>query len=217
MSQLITLDVQDGIVMVADSRTTYCEKYPFYSDSSNKLFVTNSHVGISTCGDATINDRRIQLFIEEFIKENHDLNAVDASRSLLAYFKELKGDLDTIFHVAGYVDGEPKVLRVFTKEGTITNCEHKNCGLIWNGDNYVIGRLLNKFFSMKDDQTPGNKITYRHVPWETFLIQDAIDFAVFAMNTAMSMQRFHKEKQTIGGPIDILVIKKDSSTWYAHK
>jgi len=216
MSQIITLDVQEAIVMAADSRITCHGNAPFYSDTSQKVFLTDGGVGISTCGDASILFRRIQFYIEDFIKENKYSDAEEIAGRILPWFKSRSENLDTVFHVCGFVDGQKRVYRAITEDGTVTRCEHPNGGLIWNGDNYVLNRLIKRFFVRHDDGSIGES-SFRQVPWSEFVAQDAVDFARFAIETAIRMQDFHHREHTIGGPIDILVITRDGEKWVAHK
>jgi hypothetical protein len=49
-------------------------------------------------------------------------------------------------------------------------------------------------------------------------LQDAIDFAVYAVRTTIETMRFQQKEKTVGGPIDILVIKPNEvPTWIKRK
>lgn len=48
-------------------------------------------------------------------------------------------------------------------------------------------------------------------------LQDAIDFARFAIRTTIDTQRFLQMEKTVGGPIDVLVIKPQESAWVSSK
>ena len=190
MSQLITICTQNGIVMAADSRISYYENDgAYYSDNTNKVFVTPNNVGISTCGNAGINGKRIEFIIEEFIAEHATCDAEEIANSLLPYFANLNPELDTTFHICGVIDDEFLGYRVCTKTGKISNCNNffRPCGIIWDGDNYVINRLLNCYFCFQSDGTPGNKEMYRQVPWERFVIEDAVEFIKFMMELFQEM------------------------------
>lgn len=76
MSLIIALHLGEGIVMASDSRTTFSTTIHkqdgtivqnngvHYSDSSYKTFLTPKGVGISTCGQASINNKPIAGYIE---------------------------------------------------------------------------------------------------------------------------------------------------------
>lgn len=51
------------------------------------------------------------------------------------------------------------------------------------------------------------------VPWGFFTLQDAIDFAIFAVKSTIDAIRFQLRAKTVGDPIDVLVVKPDDSHW----
>ncbi len=56
------------------------------------------------------------------------------------------------------------------------------------------------------------------VAWEFFTLQDGIDFATYAIKTTIDTMRFQSVPKTVGGPIDILVVKPDEGArWIARK
>ena len=56
------------------------------------------------------------------------------------------------------------------------------------------------------------------VAWEFFTLQDGVDFATYAIKTTIDTMRFQSVPKTVGGPIDILVIKPDEGVeWIARK
>ena len=48
-------------------------------------------------------------------------------------------------------------------------------------------------------------------------LKDSIDLAEFMADLTIKYQRFSDGIQTCGGPIDVLVLTKDSAFWYKHK
>jgi len=48
-------------------------------------------------------------------------------------------------------------------------------------------------------------------------LQDAIDFSIFAIRTTIDTIRFQPRPKTVGGPIDVLVIKPEETIWVQHK
>ena len=215
MSLLITICTYEGIVMSADSRTNYFNAGSFYTDYSRKLFVTSNNVGISTCGDAEVNGRPIQLCIEDFIVQNACCDAKAVANNILAYFRKLDSELNITFHVCGYIDGTFCGYRVYTKEEKVLSCSRffNPCGAVWDGDSYAINRLLNNYYCVGDDGTPGSREAFRQVPWRMFHVEDAVEFVSFMMETAVKMQKFHETNPTIGGPIRILVITRNGARW----
>ena len=57
----------------------------------------------------------------------------------------------------------------------------------------------------------------QNIPWELMSIQDAIDFAEYAIKTTIDTMKFTATNKTVGGPIDILVITPDRAKWIKKK
>ena len=55
------------------------------------------------------------------------------------------------------------------------------------------------------------------IPFEMFTLQDAIDFAIYAIKTTADTMRFQLRNKTVGGPIDVLVIKPSEAFWVKRK
>lgn len=219
MSLLITICTQNGLVIAADSRISYFENGgSYYSDNAQKVFLTPNNVGISTCGSAGINNKRIEFAIQQFIEEHALCDAEEIANAIIPYFKKLNPALDTTFHICGMINDEFVGYRSYTKTEEVFDCKNffNSCGIIWNGDNYVLNRLLNTYFHVQSDGNPGEREMYRQIPWQHFVVEDAVEFVKFAMETSIRMQRFHETKPTIGGPIRILAITKNGGRWYSE-
>ena len=48
-------------------------------------------------------------------------------------------------------------------------------------------------------------------------LKDGIDLSEFMVDLTIKYQRFSDGIQTCGGPIDVLVLTKDTAFWYKHK
>jgi hypothetical protein len=68
-----------------------------------------------------------------------------------------------------------------------------------------------------DDQGNFNQVPYYHIPWGFFTLQDAIDYAIYAVRATIDSIRFQPRAKTVGGPIDVLVIKPDGAFWVQKK
>jgi hypothetical protein len=55
------------------------------------------------------------------------------------------------------------------------------------------------------------------IPWQFFTLQDGVDFAVYALRTTIDSLRFQPRPKTVGGPIDVLVLKPDQAFWVQRK
>lgn len=234
MSLIVTIHVKEGIVMASDSRTTYQTTVEterglvthfgvHLTDTTYKTFVTESGIGISTCGDSSIQGLPITGFIETFIRYNKDTPVDEIPKMLLEYFKTLDTSLNTEFQIAGYKDrnGEriQRIYRCFTETQEICQVNTTSQGAVWNGEIDVLSRLINPAASIVDD---GEKRTYNPFPsydilWQYFTLQDAIEFAEYAIRATIDTMKFQSRVKTVGGPIDILVIRPEKTEWIAHK
>ena len=88
MPLIITICLNDTIVMASDSRTTLTtsaigqngsmiiNSFPF-SDSTNKTFVAPNGCGVSTCGDSSYQNKPIAGFIDKFFCFKHQEKHID--------------------------------------------------------------------------------------------------------------------------------------------
>ena len=54
--------------------------------------------------------------------------------------------------------------------------------------------------------------------WDAMALQDAIDFAIYAIRTTIDTMRFQARPKNVGGPIDVLLLTADSEpTWIQKK
>lgn len=235
MTLIITVYVKEGIVMASDSRSTYQNeeimpdnnggeirkiRYGVHiTDTVYKTFVTKNHIGISTCGDSSINGSPITGYIESFIRENSKTSIVDMPNKLIKYFKNLDENLDTIFHIAGYksVCGETiqKIYIVDIFNEKIEEIMTNNQGATWSGEPDVLTRILNDVSEVNANES--KQLPLYPVLWQYFTLQDAVEFAEYAIKTTIDTMRFQQRVKTVGGPIDILVIKPDKHIWLAKK
>lgn len=237
MSFIITLYVREGIVMASDSRLTLDQTLPptipggnqiiklavAESDNNYKTFLAPNNIGISTCGNADINGVPIAGYIESFIRENLKDNTVsiDSVPQLLSnYFQVFQPTPNVEFHVAGYkADAgqyEQHVWRVFVSTNTIEKINPPDIqGAIWGGEIDILIRLLNPVGTFEhNDFSP---LPYYQIPFQFFTLQDAIDFSIFAIRSTIDAIRFQPRAKTVGGPIDVLVIKPNEATWIQRK
>ena len=249
MTFIVTVYVNEGIVMASDSRLTLSRTITnenqfkdrhnqvlmdiVQSDANFKLFLAPNGVGISTCGDASINGEPLAGFIEAFIDEQitqvlnspiendeivEGMEVNEVADQLLEYFKKLPGPPDSAFHVAGYrTEGNKRVQeiwRVTVKSGekTLINGQGEK-GVLWDGEGDVMFRLIQPVFR-KSDKGDYTSLEEADIAFHYFTIQDAIDFAVYAVRTTVESIRFIASRsKTVGGPIDVLVIKPRDAFW----
>lgn len=56
-----------------------------------------------------------------------------------------------------------------------------------------------------------------NVSFSWFSLQDAIDFAIYAIRVTADTMRFQVRRSTVGGPIDVLVIRPEGAQWLQRK
>ena len=228
MSLIIALYLGEGIVMASDSRTTFSSTSTMpdgtiiqnngvhYSDSTYKTFLTPKGVGISTCGQASINNKPIAGYLESFINEHKDGDVDEIKDAIIPYFKTLCPTIDTDFIIGGYLNSEKtyeqKLYRILTAKDKIETIDTKKQGAIWDGEIDVLGRILTTMY-----MDNGNPLPDYAIPFSHFTIQDAIDFAKYAIQTTIDTMKFQQRGKTVGGLVDILIIKPDNAFWIARK
>lgn len=216
MSLIISMYLQQGIVMSADSRTS--KKDGYYSDNAHKLFVTDNHVGISTCGNRTSGDLHIEVLMDEFLAGAKNYSVTEVANSIIPFFKDKWEDMDSTFLVGGYeATGEgwvQKKYRIYTDGASVNECTYIT-GAQWNGNIGTVSRLINQCFREED----GKYIEFdsHSIDWRGMNIQDGIDLSRFLIDTTMKMDSFLNTRQNVGGNIDILVLTPGDHQWISRK
>ena len=233
MSFVITVYVPTGIVMASDSRQsiTIEAKTPdgkplpkvetVSSDFVYKTFLLEKQeVGINSYGDSLLGkiptESHIKRFSEEMLGDDDDVTTVPAK--LLEFFRHDFPTADTAFHVAGFKKMDrksiPYVYRCHVGKNTIErpNVEPKAGDIIygasWGGQADVISSLVHP--------TPGKPKA--PIIWDAMNVQDAIDFAIYAVRTTIDTMRFQARPKNVGGPIDVLLITPDAKPcWIQRK
>jgi hypothetical protein len=237
MSFVITMYVREGIVMAADSRltlnrqdqqdsTTTVSLSVVQSDSNYKLFVSPCGIGISTYGAADIGGVPLAGYVDSFMAtelRQPPASVQEAAQRLATHFGAFQPRPATQFHVAGYskpADGEPgqEVWHVDVANGAVTRMNNgTNQGASWGGEGDILGRLIQPVAQVDAAGQVVQLFPYLQIPWEFFTLQDAIDFAVFAVRSTIEAIRFQPRAKTVGGPIDVLVIRPDGAVWVQRK
>jgi hypothetical protein len=249
MSFIISIVTREGIVMAADSRLTLSFPDPNFkdpqnpntklliavpqSDATQKLFLAHDRIGISTAGNASIQNVPISGFIESFILTlPKEISIADAAEALLEYFKKIDPKLNTLFHVSGYTRHDDELsselwLIIIAENQKFLARKEGEQGAIWNGELDIINRLfLSVGVQQFKPEGPSKELKptgkYEPVPhygidFNHLTLQDAVDLAVFAVRTTIDTMRFQARLRTVGGPIDVLAIKPDEAQWLSRK
>ena len=236
MSFVITMYVREGIVMASDSRLTLntestqndktiVQVSVAHSDSTYKTFLTPNQIGISSYGKADIEGIPISGYVESFIYEkasDEETRVEDVAQKLLEYFRKFKSPPETHFHVAGYKK-EKKEIRpqVWQVDVSRNNKKLSNIseelGALWGGEADILSRLIKSAGILDDKGKVVEKLPYYHILFQYFTLQDAIDFCIFAVRSTIDAIKFQPRPKTVGGPIDVLVIKPDQAFWVQRK
>lgn len=191
------------------------------SDAQQKLFILDGRIGISTFGDAGIGGVPITGFIESFMLTlKAQVSPEEVAKGLLAYFGNINPALATFFHVAGYSPKNNELsAETWSVEVAKSNAEEGNAGnqgAMWGGEIDIMSRMVSQVYE-KDAAGNYKQIPFYGIPWDFFTLQDAIDFAVHAVRSTADTMRFMMRLRTVGGPIDVLVIKPNGAEWLEKK
>lgn len=229
MSFIIAVHVNEGVVLASDRRVTYTstetsdkitvEKIGIHTtNSTEKTFLCPNGAGISTCGDASLLNKPITGYIKEAIRKIHSDTPVSRVPEILVdYFGSQSVVPDTHFFVAGYDKDNDQVhqrlYKVNLKDATqIVPVDTSTQGASWDGEIMSLTRLVQNVAVKKPDGTYVD-LPNEEILWGYFTLQDAIDFARYAVETTINTMRFKNVVETVGGNVDILVITPDETKW----
>ena len=86
----------------------------------------------------------------------------------------------------------------------------------WGGETEIMSRLLSQIKLYQNNQWID--LNAAPIPFNFFTLQDAIDFSIYAIRTTIESLRFQQRPKTVGGSIDILVLKAgEKPFWVAKK
>ncbi len=241
MSFIITVYVPSGIVMASDSRqsitiqrrdNTGKEYPPLQTVSSDFVYKTyllkEQQIGISTFGESLLGKVPMDFHLKEF--EEEDLSAKDdvetVANKLLNFFKRKFPTSDTSFHIAGYQKKDklsiPFVYHCNVKRAELKRLNHSQeankilYGASWGGEGDIIAEILQPAWT-RDKSGKFIQIQKPPIIWDAMPLQDAIDFAVYAVKTTIDTIRFQARAKTVGGPIDVLLITPEGTNWIKRK
>lgn len=262
MSLIMTIYLNDGIVMASDSRTTLTltqtkketvedtdketktiSTFPF-SDSTFKTFEAPNKCGISTCGDSAYLDKPISGFIEKFLISYIDekTSVEELATKITDYFTNLDSNKTTIFHICGYEkDSSNEYLSKFYscitgKNKKVELIDTSSQNACWSGETKTLSKLIRsqiidpvvlgetdwevenggekkivKGYLIQKENIEFNDVSF--IPWHLMTIPDALNFIDFAFATTINDMRFQSIAKTVGGPINILIVKPNEVLW----
>lgn len=231
MSFVIALCVPKGIVMAADSLSTkFAEKQkgkPQIVDSAltYKLFLTSSRIGIGTFAAADVKGVCIGNYIKSFIDEclvGVERQIDEVPDEILKYFRALPAPPDTGFFIAGYKKAKnvcrPHLWRVSIKQGK-ERVNSDCCPYAYDvgGEADIFQRLTEQAQIYDKKLGKFKPVRDYGIDWDRLGLEGTIKFATFAVKVTSHFMHFQRRDKTIGGPIDVLVIKPDKARWVKRK
>jgi len=233
MSLIICVHVGEGIVMASDSRATYGrmkkeENREIHqigvhtTDTTDKTFLCPGNIGISTCGDGSVKGKPITGYIETFIREKINTNTdIDTIPDMMInYFGQFDPVPNTIFFIAGHKKMDSTLQQRFwqvnvkKKEKSLMKTEGQ--GASWAGEKDVLSKLIQPVWERKAEDK-FQQIPHSEISWNFFTLQDAAEFAEYAIKTTVDTMKFQNRNKTVGGPIDILILKPEEAFWLRKK
>jgi hypothetical protein len=144
------------------------------------------------------------------------------AQQILAHFSTYTPAPEIQFHVAGYDSTasppEQHVWSVNVSAQQVARLNKKDVfGANWGGEIDILVRLVQRAQIMDSSGNSLGSAPYFQIPWPFFTLQDAIDFAFFAVDATIAAIRFQPRPKTVGGPVDVLVIKPDGPRWIRRK
>ena len=221
MSFIITIATNEGVVMASDSRMT-CGN--FTNDTTYKTFMCNSRAGISACGHSSFPNGSLAYHIENMIATRiteHD-SVDDITKTVQRYFQNLDPKAETTFLISGYnTDNSFCQVRRYINFSNTLDEVLGYPGAVWSGEKDIMEKLLTHVYSKGTNpqgQTIYSPVLKYKIHFEYFTLQDAIDFAKYAVDVTIKSIAFEDRPNSVGGPIDILAIKPNAPAfWVAHK
>jgi hypothetical protein len=85
-------------------------------------------------------------------------------------------------------------------------------GMAYGGEGDIVARLIQPV-AIQGPNNTWQPLPPVSIPFNFFTIQDALDFAVHIIRTTIESIRFQTRPKTVGGPIDVLVIRQWGHEW----
>lgn len=195
------------------------------SSNFQKLFcIKKRSIGLAVFGMPFLTGRTIESHIRDFEKKVFENETVDrVVAKVEEYFRaELNkevGNIENIperqfpvgFQLAGYDEQETNTGKTFSIEigrtSRIEPLHTKGYGCSISGDQRVILKLW------KEDPN----IPLPMPPFHLLPLQDAIDYAMFLIDTTIKFQKFTPMTPTCGGNIDVAIITHHSGFQWIKK
>lgn len=205
-----------------------------------------SHCGSADMGEKPISVH-IENFQKQFLKKDTPITKVpELLVKYIELVKDRKTDI-TFIVAGYQEEKDQIVKYVYEvnydEDGPCIEEHSENeCGAIWRGQTDVFSRLRQPVIIRPDiihegeatykDESGKKKVmknagvldmdceyvnnSYK-VDYGYMSVQDAVDFSKYAIETTINTMKYSSVEKTVGGPIDILVIRPNESFWVNKK
>lgn len=209
MSMIMLLKAYNGIVMASDSRVSALnEKTGFYEPKPEclayKIILCPNNIGISACGTGGYNERDMYLCLKDIArtKINSTIDINEVPNILTDYFSKPDDEEFLVNFLVGGMDKSSNYVAYSVemekgKEPHIEKIEH--CCICGVPDPIK------------------NIILNTEIDVSQFQLHEAVDFCKFAIDTTTKILKFQYAAETVGGPIDILVINAFEPAYWAQR
>lgn len=204
-----------------------------YSNAKKLFQIEELPMGVMSYGVGNIGPKSIQGFMREFKQNIHSKNVKDVTEALLAFirpaFDAEYGSLTPIpelgFFVAGYSedaafadewefllprDREPISVRPQTTFGASWRGIWPPFTRLYKGYDTRIQEKLREQGLLSDSVEKALDSFEAQVAFDGMPVQDAVNFAVFILQTTIGMSTFEVGPSSCGGPLQVATILPES-------
>ena len=194
MSLILLLQHSSGVILAGDSRLSYIDDPCRHTDHTYKIFCYDNRIGIAYHHSADINGTPIDAIMDSYLKQiDKGLNAYDLAIDLKRYFKTLKQDLNTKFHIFGYIGDECKKFNFNLNEDDELYEYTNSCYVTGGKDNVALKIIKNSYT-------------------EKMSIDEA---TIYVTNI---FDETEKAEPSVGGKVDMLLISPtQGASWIFRK
>lgn len=228
MTLIVAVICPEGIVLAADSKRTHQVQKPgpdghlIVQDADftalvDKIILTDNNVAIGVQGDANVKDQGINQYLDDFIQSNPKLDVHQFAKVFgNQLFQESEVGAMRIF-IAGYATAKgvlaPHLYEIITEQRTIEDYSSKFPTARWIGETDIMDRLFTPYTAFKNDNGQSVGILNYVFPYQAYTLQSAVDYAVLGIETTIRVMALQNRKQTVGFPIDVLVMTSSGVQW----
>ena len=231
MTLIVATLCPEGIALAADSKCTVSRVWTNpemgeqwreisgFATSSQKMVLTDNNVGIAFRGGMNMKGRPMALFLGDYFKAHAGLNARQVAEEIGRLYREDASVGDSEALVAGYMPGrgcrKPWVFDVTSAQPDRVRHMRKP-GIVWAGQSDTVDRIFGKGMTIRDGRRKVEILEYPFL-FADFSLQDAVDLSVLCIEMTYRTMRFQYREQTVGPPIDVLVITSDGGRWFQKR